>query len=283
MSDSPTVRIERQAESPLEAGRGSLSLTCITSSNPPGRTMWWRQGQAAAPQYRDQLVFDPVTRDQAGDYVCAAENSVGRSEEAVTSVEVLCKSEISEPAMVKYLIFPDGPERLQTTPVSEDRAVLHNTTSLYCSAEAVPPPSYQWLQEVPGTGEVRRRANTPTLEIMDVWYDDQGTYRCVATNTIGGQTREIQSDLIRLDVSGPPQISTEVSKAEGVLGEEAELRVEFCSDPGPIRNTWQWEEAQYGEVILPSGNNYHSQSLSLSHRISLTSRYSLQMGNTQPR
>ena len=85
MSDKPTVRIERQSESPLEAGRGSLSLTCLTSSNPPGRTMWWRQGQSAAPQYREQLTFDPVTREQAGDYVCAAENSVGRSEEARAS------------------------------------------------------------------------------------------------------------------------------------------------------------------------------------------------------
>ena len=153
------------------------------------------------------------------------------------------------------MIFPDGPERLQTTPVSEVRAELHNTTSLYCSAEAVPPPSYQWLQEVPGSGEVRRRANTPTLQIMDVWYADQGTYRCVASNTVGGQTREQQSDLIRLDVTGRPQISSQASQAEGVLGDQAELQVEFCSDPGPIRNTWQW-----GEVILPSGNNYQGQS-----------------------
>ena len=57
--------------------------------------MWWRQGQAAAPQYREQLEFDPVTREQSGDYVCAAENSVGRSEEVVTSVEVLCKSQFT--------------------------------------------------------------------------------------------------------------------------------------------------------------------------------------------
>jgi len=26
---------------------------------------------------------------------------------------------------------------------------------------------------------------------------------------------------------------------------------EFCSDPGPIRNTWAWDE-----VVLPSGNQY---------------------------
>ena len=100
------MRIERRSESPLEAGRGSLSLTCITSSNPPGRTMWWRQGQAGAPQYREQLVFDPVTREQAGDYVCAAENSVGRSEEARASVEVLCKSHISHHASSVSPSFP---------------------------------------------------------------------------------------------------------------------------------------------------------------------------------
>lgn len=91
VTDKPTVRIEREAPSALEAGRGSLTLLCLSSSNPPGRTMWYRQGQAASPQYKEQLVFDPVSKEQAGDYVCAAENSVGRSEEAVTSVEVLCK------------------------------------------------------------------------------------------------------------------------------------------------------------------------------------------------
>ena len=90
---------------------------------------------------------------------------------------------------------------------------------------------------------------------MDVWYADQGTYRCVASNTIGGQTRELQSDLLTLDVTGPPQISSQTGRAEGVLGDLAELEVEFCSDPGPIRNTWQW-----GEVILPSGNNYQGPS-----------------------
>lgn len=51
-------------------------------------------------------------------------------------------------------------------------------TSLSCSAEAVPSPGYEWLQELPG-GEVRRRSNTAILEIEDAWYADQGLYRCV--------------------------------------------------------------------------------------------------------
>ena len=43
---------------------------------------------------------------------------------------------------------------------------------------------------------------------------------------------------------------------------QVEVVAEFCSDPGPIRNTWAWDE-----VVLPSGNQYggeegHSQLMS---------------------
>ena len=92
IADKPTVTIERHTSSELEDGRGSLTLTCLSQSNPPGRTLWYKKGDTStSPQYKEQLVFDPITKQQAGDYVCQAENSVGRSREAVTSVEVLCK------------------------------------------------------------------------------------------------------------------------------------------------------------------------------------------------
>ena len=53
-----------------------------------------------------------------------------------------------------------------------------------------------------GTGEVRRRSNTDTLEMGDVWYTDQGVYRCVASNNIGNKRRELQSEPITIDVTG---------------------------------------------------------------------------------
>ena len=56
-------------------------------------------------------------------------------------------------------------------------------TSLSCSADAVPSPGYEWLQELPGSGEIRRRSNTAILEIEDTWYADQGLYRCVMCST----------------------------------------------------------------------------------------------------
>ena len=50
---------------------------------------------------------------------------------------------------------------------------------------------------------------------------------------------------------GPPQITSEVVEVAGVMGQQVEVVAEFCSDPGPIRNTWAWDE-----VVLPSGNQY---------------------------
>lgn len=92
----------------------------------------------------------------------------------------------------------------------------------------MPSPGYEWLQELPGGGEVRRRSNTATLEIEDAWYADQGLYRCVlcctgehctvnnwfvfyrcvASNNIGNKRREAQSEAITLDITGPPQITS---------------------------------------------------------------------------
>ena len=40
-----------------------------------------------------------------------------------------------------------------TSPLAEQSAELHTSTSLTCSAQAVPSPEYEWLQETE-TGEV---------------------------------------------------------------------------------------------------------------------------------
>ena len=73
-SDKPSVSIERHTSSELEDGRGSLTLTCLSQSNPPGRTLWYKKGDtSSSAQYKDQLVFDPISKQQAGDYVCQEE------------------------------------------------------------------------------------------------------------------------------------------------------------------------------------------------------------------
>ena len=92
-------------ESPvLEEGSGSVSLTCISESNPPAQVMWSKVGENSSPQYKEMLELNPVTRQHAGTYICQAENSVGRSDEERADVDILCKL-IYTKCVTKYLIL----------------------------------------------------------------------------------------------------------------------------------------------------------------------------------
>ena len=45
-------------------------------------------------------------------------------------------------------------------------------------------------------------------------------------------------------------------EVSGVMGQDVKIEAEFCSDPGPIRNTWNWDD-----IVLPSGNQYEGKCL----------------------
>ena len=89
LADKPSVQIARVATPVLEDGSGSVSLTCIAEANPPARVSWSRLGEDL--QEEAVLQFNPVKREDAGTYLCQAENSVGRAEAEPSLVDVLCK------------------------------------------------------------------------------------------------------------------------------------------------------------------------------------------------
>jgi len=227
----PSVRIARVSSPVLEEGSGSVTLTCISESNPPARVMWSKLGENTSPEFKDMLQFNPVMRKHAGTYICQAENSVGRSEEEQTDVDILF-----------------APIILRTEPLSEKSVMVHNKTVLTCTAEGNPEPKYEWLQQLP-SGQVRKRSYSTNLVIEDVSYKDQGEYMCMASNLIGGERRQVQSEVVRLEVAGVPQVVNEGGKVTGVTGQDVQLEGQFCSDPMPVRNTWEW-----GGVVLPAGS-----------------------------
>ena len=54
---------------------------------------------------------------------------------------------------------------------------------------------------------------------------------------------------MRLEVAGAPLVSRTIQEVVAVSGRDVSLEAEFCSDPVPLRNTWQW-----GSVVLPAGS-----------------------------
>jgi len=234
----PSVRIARvDGGTVLEEGVSSVSLSCIAESNPPAQVMWSRRGPGvdSTPQYTEVLEFNPITRRQAGFYLCSAENSVGRSEIKETEVEVMF-----------------GPAIISTEPRVARSVMVHNKTVLNCRAEGNPPPKYQWLQKLP-QDQVLKRGYEADLIIEDAGYSDQGEYTCRAVNMVGGEKREASSDVVTIEVSGVPQVVKQVGDVVGVNGHDVRLEAEFCSDPLPLKNTWEW-----GGTVLPAGSELDS-------------------------
>jgi hypothetical protein len=59
--------------------------------------------------------------------------------------------------------------------------------------------------------------------------------------------------VIRLQVSGVPQVVKQVGDVVGVNGRDVRLEAEFCSSPLPLKNTWEW-----GGTVLPAGSELDS-------------------------
>ena len=121
-----------------------------------------------------------------------------------------------------------------TPPGPEVTAVAGSRLELTCHSAAFPPPTYQWLQRLPGDIFLVR-GEGPHLVLEAASYDDQGEWACRAANTVG----QAESRPLRVAVHGAPQISRLTVHSEVVVrtGEDANLEVEFCANPRP-RQVW---------------------------------------------
>ena len=134
---------------------------------------------------------------------------------------------------------------MTTEPVSEMRVKAGSKVDITCTAEGNPQPRYEWIQR--GTDKI---SDYQHLVIEKVGYSQQGEYICTAINTIGGKDRSVRSEVVRLDVTGVPQVLTRSGDMIGVVGEDVSIEGVYCSDPAPIRTTWEWDG-----TVLPTGSD----------------------------
>jgi len=137
---------------------------------------------------------------------------------------------------------------VKTNPKGAVEVTVHNSTLLKCHAEGNPPPKYQWIQSLAMNRE-SIRSYTAEMVIENAVYGDQGDYKCVAINRIGGERRELESDFVRVEVIGSPVSVKGVGEVVGIHGTDVRLDAEFCSDPIPSESSWEW-----GDVTLPTGS-----------------------------
>ena len=125
-TDAPLVSVSPAAPSYVEGD--TVEVTCAVDSEPLASVLWYRAGSGHIMSRQPLLRLDQVTREQAGEYVCSANNSVGTSQPDSVNIVVQCKCLISpiktfmpELQTTSYFHFPPPesqvgwlPERLKS-------------------------------------------------------------------------------------------------------------------------------------------------------------------------
>ncbi|KAG9473293.1 hypothetical protein GDO78_019504 [Eleutherodactylus coqui] len=161
------------------------TLECLASGSPLPVVSWYRRGQllSAVPGITllnegRTLQIEKVVSSDAGDYVCVASNSAGRS-------ELLFTLEVHVPPRIVSMTD------LATFLVNE-------RVWLECNATGFPSPALMWLKDkVPvstASAGLRILEQGRILSISAVHVSDSGIYTCVAVNSAGedSQTTELQ-------------------------------------------------------------------------------------------
>ena len=214
------------------------------------------------------LELDPLTPEDLGDYVCVAENSVGRTEKQKRfSYE-----------------FPAVFGEVSRGPV---RASLGSRLELECRVLASPPARLTWVVSRGGAEEEVGRADQLVIPVLE--YGDSGLYRCKADNSVGpaGLTEIVSRD-ISVSVEGGPIVRPAGGQTRRLVsrGDNVELRADFCSEPASEvvwtdgeGNVLVQTEAQISSVEHQSGPCYTAKLLLLDVQTHHDGLYKLRLEN----
>ncbi|XP_071094657.1 neural cell adhesion molecule 1-like [Haliotis cracherodii] len=188
---APDVNLEARCRPyRVYVGQQNVQLTCqVTAANPTVTSYSWTRDGSSIPSATSSMYsLSPVTRGSAGNYTCAARNSVGTSSSPGIGVDVQYPPNVSVP--------------------SSQTLIETQTLTVTCSVDSKPAAAVRWTQKddssfTPQTGS--------TLTISNIQRSQAGTYVCTATNTLspcwGTALPRSESREMTVDVQYGPSMS----------------------------------------------------------------------------
>ncbi|KAL8173785.1 UNVERIFIED_CONTAM: Roundabout 2 [Gekko kuhli] len=165
----------RQAPSDVVVAAGEPAvMECIPPRGHPEPTISWKKNSVRISDKEERitirggkLMMSNTRKSDAGMYICVATNMVGERD--------------SEPAELVVFERPTFIKR----PVNQV-VLAEDTVNFHCEVQGDPVPTSRWRKE---EGELPRGRseiqNDNTLRISRVSAEDEGTYTCVAENSVG--------------------------------------------------------------------------------------------------
>ncbi|KAI4887607.1 hypothetical protein NFI96_023844 [Prochilodus magdalenae] len=202
----------------------NVTLTCKTSfrlSDGPTFT-WYRNGHPLSSS-TDQVHLQPVSREDAGGYHCAALGQNLRSPEVTLNVR-------HGPKSVSVSISPSG------------EIVEGSLVTLTCSSDANPPVNCTWFKET----SLLVRGETYTLKVSSV---DSAGYRSVLLSS-PVMTRSLTAGVLSF-LDPPKSVSVSISPSGEIL-EGSSVTLTCSSDANPPVQSYTWFKKLHKEALLKS-------------------------------
>uniref|UniRef100_A0A8D2IME7 Roundabout guidance receptor 3 n=1 Tax=Varanus komodoensis TaxID=61221 RepID=A0A8D2IME7_VARKO len=208
-------------------------MECIPPRGHPEPTISWKKNNVRISDKDERitirggkLMMSNTRKSDAGMYICVATNMVGERD--------------SEPAELVVFERPTFIKR----PINQV-VLAEDTVNFHCEVQGDPVPTCRWRKEegeLPqGRSEVQ---HDNTLRISRVSAEDEGTYTCVAENSVGKSEASGS-----LSVHVPPQLVTRPRDQIVTQGRTVTFQCETKGNPPPAV-FWQKEGSQI--LLFPS-------------------------------
>ncbi|XP_068206806.1 protein sax-3-like [Palaemon carinicauda] len=219
---SLSSEFQAQPEAQIKAKVGErVTLVCRPPRGTPApEVSWLREGQEVTNSSRitvteiGDLIITKIVRQDAGKYVCRAQNDAGNRQ--------------STPSTISILVPPWFERRPSNLTSGAGTKV-----ELVCRANGNPIPDITWRRLDGKIPLGRATVEDSKLVLQNVATADSGTYVCEAENEAGSA-----SSIALLKVVNAPQFTQRPQNTQVLSGTEAHISCQVDGDPKPLL-LWQ--------------------------------------------
>ncbi|XDV16369.1 hypothetical protein PO909_016117, partial [Leuciscus waleckii] len=209
----------------------SVTLNCISDSNPPAEISWFKRGTFVG----SGRIFNisKISSDDSGEYKCKSINEHGWKYSDAVTLNVMYP-----PRSVSVLMSGSGV------------IVEGDSVTLNCISDSNPPAlNFSWIKggTIVGSGRI--------YNISKISSDDSGEYKCKSINEHGWK----YSDAVTLNVMYPPRSVSVLMSGSGVIVEGDSVTLNCISDSNPPALNFSWIK---GGTIVGSGRIYNISKIS---------------------
>ncbi|XDV16313.1 hypothetical protein PO909_016085 [Leuciscus waleckii] len=189
----------------------SVTLNCISDSNPPAEISWIKGGTIVGSGRIYNI--SKISSDDSGEYKCKSINEHGEKYSDAVTLNVMYP-----PRSVSVSISPSGV------------IVEGDSVTLNCISDSNPPAEISWIKggTIVGSGRI--------YNISKISSDDSGEYKCKSINKHG----EKYSDAVTLNVMYPPRNVSVLMSGSGVIVEGYSVTLNCISDSNPPALNFSW-------------------------------------------